>query len=79
MISSRDPELCEEQRKLRKFGKGLNVSIIGPRKKITADWKRIPPGFSELLPPAADNDNNSTHDVSNRIESSANPFTFGFM
>lgn len=47
VISSRDPELSEEQRKLRRFGKGLNVSIIGPprKKKVVVDWTQIPPGF----------------------------------
>lgn len=48
VISCRDPELTEEQRKLRRFGKGLNVSIIGPKKKVVADWTRVPPGFGAM-------------------------------
>lgn len=48
VISSHDPELTEEERKLRRFGKGLNVSIIGPKKKVMANWTQIPPGFGEI-------------------------------
>jgi hypothetical protein len=87
VISSKDPELGEEQRRLRRFGRGLNVSAIGPHtRKRVLHWTAVPPGFSELTPTPththtpshSHTDDRTTSDVDG-IVSSASPFTFGFM
>lgn len=88
-LTNKDPELSEDQMKLRKFGKGKNLSVIGPTKRRDVSW---------LLNRSENGSNaNLFHDTINKvelpsssistaglsIESSPNlhssPFSFGFM
>ena len=71
VLSHKDPELTEEQRSIRKFGNGINLSVIGPRKVRNKEtlWG---PHISAV--PAID-DNLQPHDTSC---GASNPFSFGF-
>ena len=88
-LTNKDPELSEDQMKLRKFGKGKNLSVIGPTKRRDVSW---------LLNRSENGSNaNTVHDTINKlelpststttaghsIESSPNlhssPFSFGFI
>lgn len=37
-VSTKDPELTDEERRNRKFGNGINLSIIGPQKRVSGKW-----------------------------------------
>ena len=66
ILSHRDPELSEEQKSIRKFGKGINVSAIGPRKALHKDQNWV-----QHL-------SHKPRDTNESIVTTISPFTFGF-
>jgi hypothetical protein len=64
VLSSRDPELTEEERIKRKYGTGVNLStaLSGSTKRSIRMWAPPPPGFEDLNPPPAESG------VSERVE-----------
>lgn len=76
-ISIKDPELTEEERRTRKFGNGINLSVIGPpkAKRVITKWIGGEEG-SASNSTTNDNNINTTNMTSNHHHTS--PFSFGF-
>lgn len=75
LMSHRDPEITDDERRLRKYGKGVNLTVhpIGngslKRKSELNKWISVPPGFktqtSDFYSPG-------------EMRLSSSPFSFGF-
>jgi hypothetical protein len=73
LMSHRDPEITDDEKRLRKYGKGVNLTInpIGnggfKRKTELAKWVSVPPGFTPH--PSSSGE---------ELRLSSSPFSFGF-
>lgn len=81
LMSSRDPEISDHERRLRRYGKGLNLTsptkVIKPvgagrikRKTDINKWACPPPGFAPL--------SSEESDPNEDIRLCSSPFSFGF-
>lgn len=80
-LSSADPELNDVEMKLRKYGNGRNLSVIGPTKKKNESWMNSSKEALNSIPPVYhDNvkcDRNSS-ETESTCSSYVSPFSFGF-
>jgi hypothetical protein len=82
--SHKDPELSEEEMKTRKFGKGKNLSVIGPPKRKDSGWlANRCLGGGVGVSESRDSFLSTSHGPHPQTQSTArdlhsSPFTFGF-
>lgn len=71
VLSHKDPELSEEQKQIRRFGYGINVSAIGPRKNSMHKDPNWVQHLAHKVVLAGDDDESL-------LATASSPFSFGF-
>lgn len=71
VLSRKDPELSDAEKNMRRFGQGINVSAIGPRRKVVTQKDS---NWANHLSNQAVADGAETATVA----TASSPFSFGF-
>ena len=73
VLSRKDPELSDAEKNMRRFGQGINVSAIGPRRKIVTQKDS---NWANHLNSHASSSSDAV--ATDAVATASSPFSFGF-